>query len=155
MPFLYESTNSIFWCTHLQTSSLSIIFLSIQSKISGNRKVIAVFPRSNVNFVRFDIPHTFDALTFILHQSHSLFCWFNRTSLVTERWDHFFPQLNVNFIQFDIFHIFDALTFYTRLGSAQDVHFLYMGSHLSALHSCTLIFSTNFQFIFTFKYCTT
>ena len=39
----------------------------------------------------------------------------------------------------------------TRLGSAQDITFFYMGSHLSELKSCALIFSTNFYFIFTFK----
>ena len=31
-----------------------------------------------------------------------------------------------------------------RLGPAQDVHFLYTRSHLSAIKSCALIFSTNF-----------
>ena len=31
-----------------------------------------------------------------------------------------------------------------RLGPAQDVHFFYTRSHLSALQSCALIFSTNF-----------
>ena len=34
---------------------------------------------------------------------------------------------------------------------AQDVHFFYMRSHLSALRNCALLFSTNFQFIFIFK----
>ena len=34
---------------------------------------------------------------------------------------------------------------------AQDVHVFYTRSHLSALQTCALIFSTNFQFIFTFK----
>ena len=38
-----------------------------------------------------------------------------------------------------------------RLGPAQDVHFFLTRSHLSALKSRALIFSTNFQFIFTFK----
>ena len=38
---------------------------------------------------------------------------------------------------------------------AQDVHFFYTSSHLSAIQNCALIFSTNFQFIFTFKECTT
>ena len=38
----------------------------------------------------------------------------------------------------------------TILVPAQDVHFFYMRSHLSALQSCTLTFSTNF-FFFTFK----
>ena len=37
----------------------------------------------------------------------------------------------------------------------QDVHFFYTRSHLSALQNCALIFSTNLQFIFTFKKCTT
>ena len=32
------------------------------------------------------------------------------------------------------------------LGLAQDVHFFYMRSHLSALQSCALIFSTNLLF---------
>ena len=41
-----------------------------------------------------------------------------------------------------------------RLVLAQDVHFFYTHFHLSALQNCELIFSTNFQFIFTFKYCT-
>ena len=39
----------------------------------------------------------------------------------------------------------------SRLGPAQDVHFFYTRSHLSGLQSCALIFSTNFQFIFTIK----
>ena len=38
-----------------------------------------------------------------------------------------------------------------QLVLAQDVHFFYTRSHLSALKNCALIFSTNFQFIFTFK----
>ena len=38
---------------------------------------------------------------------------------------------------------------------AQDVHFFYTRSHLSSLKSCALFFSSNFQFISTFKYCTT
>ena len=39
----------------------------------------------------------------------------------------------------------------SRFGPAQDVHFFYTRSHLSALQICTLIFSTNFHLIFTFK----
>ena len=39
----------------------------------------------------------------------------------------------------------------TRLGPAQDLHFFYTRSHLSELQGCELIFSANFQFIFTFK----
>ena len=38
-----------------------------------------------------------------------------------------------------------------RLVTAQDVHFSNTRSHLSALQSCELIFSTNYQFVFTFK----
>ena len=38
---------------------------------------------------------------------------------------------------------------------AQDVHFFYTRSHLSALQNCSLIFSTNFQFIFILKKCIT
>ena len=38
---------------------------------------------------------------------------------------------------------------------AQDVHFFYTRSHLSALQNCALLFSTNFQFIFVFKKCIT
>ena len=34
---------------------------------------------------------------------------------------------------------------------AQDVHFFYRRSHLSALQKYALLFSTNFQFIFIFK----
>ena len=34
-----------------------------------------------------------------------------------------------------------------RLIPAQDIHFFYTRSHLSALQNCALIFSTNFQFI--------
>ena len=42
-----------------------------------------------------------------------------------------------------------------RLVPAQDIHFFYMRSHLSALPNCALLFSTNFQFIFIFKKFTT
>ena len=42
-----------------------------------------------------------------------------------------------------------------RLVPAQDVHFFYTRSHLSALQNCALLFSTNFQFIFIFKKCMT
>ena len=35
------------------------------------------------------------------------------------------------------------------IGPSQDVHFFYRRSHLSAPQTCALIFSTNFQFIFT------
>ena len=38
---------------------------------------------------------------------------------------------------------------------AQDVHFFYTRSHLSALQNCVLLLSTNFQFIFIFKKCIT
>ena len=38
---------------------------------------------------------------------------------------------------------------------AQDVHFFYMRSRLSALQNCALLFSINFQFIFIFKECIT
>ena len=38
-----------------------------------------------------------------------------------------------------------------RLVPAQDGPFFYTRSHLSALQNCALLFSTNFQFIFTFK----
>ena len=38
-----------------------------------------------------------------------------------------------------------------RLVPAQDVHFFYTRYHFSALQNCALLFSTNFQFIFTFK----
>ena len=38
-----------------------------------------------------------------------------------------------------------------RLVPAQDIHFFYTCSHLSALQNCALLFSTNFQFIFIFK----
>ena len=38
---------------------------------------------------------------------------------------------------------------------AQDVHFFYTGSHLSVLQNYTLLFSTNFQFIFIYKKCIT
>ena len=38
-----------------------------------------------------------------------------------------------------------------QLVPAQDVHFFYMRSYLSALQNYALIFSTNFQFIFPFK----
>ena len=40
---------------------------------------------------------------------------------------------------------------YIGIFTAQDVHFFYTRSHLSALQNCALILSTNFQFIFTFK----
>ena len=43
----------------------------------------------------------------------------------------------------------------SRLVPAQDVHFFYTRSHLSALQKCALLFSTNFQFNFIFKECTT
>ena len=42
-----------------------------------------------------------------------------------------------------------------RLVPSQDVHFFYTRSHLSTLQNCALILSINFQFIFTFKNCTT
>ena len=38
---------------------------------------------------------------------------------------------------------------------AQDVHFFYTRSHLSALQNFALLFSVNFQFIFIFKKCIT
>ena len=38
-----------------------------------------------------------------------------------------------------------------RLVPAKEVHFFYTRSHLSALQNCAWFFSTNFQFIFTFK----
>ena len=42
-----------------------------------------------------------------------------------------------------------------KLVPAQYIHLFYKRSHLSTLKICLLIFSTNFQFIFTFKKCTT
>ena len=44
---------------------------------------------------------------------------------------------------------------YIRLVPAQDVHFFYTRSHLSALQNYALLFSTNFQFIFIIKKCIT
>ena len=38
-----------------------------------------------------------------------------------------------------------------RLDSSQDAHIFYTLSHFSELQNCALIFSTNFQFTFTFK----
>ena len=41
--------------------------------------------------------------------------------------------------------------FSIRVVPSRNVHFFYMCSHLSALQNCAFIFSTNFQFVFTFK----
>ena len=42
-----------------------------------------------------------------------------------------------------------------RLVPAQEVHFFYTRSHLSALQNCAILLSTNFQFIFLLKKCIT
>ena len=47
--------------------------------------------------------------------------------------------------------IFLPVSYQYRLVPSQDIHSFYTRSRLSALQSCALIFSTNFQFIFTFK----
>ena len=47
------------------------------------------------------------------------------------------------------------VTTYLRLVPAQHINFFYTCFHLSALQKCSLLFSTNFQFIFIFKKCTT
>ena len=54
-------------------------------------------------------------------------------TMASRKW--FFTVYNINY----------------RIGPAQDVTFFYMGSHLSELQSCALIFSTMFDFIFIFK----
>ena len=46
---------------------------------------------------------------------------------------------------------FHRVTLIQILAPAQDVHFFYTHSHLSALQNCALLLSTNFQFIFTIK----
>ena len=55
------------------------------------------------------------------------------------------------FWHFNVAGVRVLIDFLIRLVTAQDVHFLYTRSHLSALQNCALIFSTNFQFISTFK----
>ena len=55
----------------------SFTVLSIQSNIIGNSEVSASVFQLNAIFVQFDSFHIFDALTFILHQYHLLFCRFN------------------------------------------------------------------------------
>ena len=47
------------------------------------------------------------------------------------------------------------LSAYFSLVPAQDVHFFYTRSHLSALQNCEVLFSTNFQIIYIFNKCTT
>ena len=44
-----------------------------------------------------------------------------------------------------------TFSFSCRHGPSQDVTFFYTGSYFSELQTCTLIFSTNFNFIFIFK----
>ena len=45
--------------------------------------------------------------------------------------------------------------FIFRLVPAQDVHFFYTRSHLSALQNCAVLFSTNFYLFFILKECIT
>ena len=85
---------SYFWCTNLHTSSLSFITSSIQSNISGNSKLIAVFfywmkfvYDSTHSYFRCNHIHTssltsiiciVNFITFLLQillWSHSRHCW--------------------------------------------------------------------------------
>ena len=63
------------------------------------------------------------------------------------------PLIGETMQQLEVFQYASALDI--RLVPAQGVHFVYTRSHLSALKSCALNFSANFQFIFTFNFCTT
>ena len=64
---------------------------------------------------------------------------------------------NINFIfptkYYEDYHniILSIRPYLYRLVPAQDVHFFYTLSRLSALQNCALVFLTDFQFIFTFK----
>ena len=74
-----------FWCTHLHTGLISSIVLWILYYIVGKIKVRAVLFWLNDIYVCFDSFHIFDALTFIMHHSDSLFCLLNQKSSVTAR----------------------------------------------------------------------
>ena len=57
---------------------------------------------------------------------------------------------SLNFGKF-LWHFRRQVGYNCRLVPAQDGHFFYTRSRLSALKNCALLFSTNFQFIFIFK----
>ena len=64
-----------------------------------------------------------------------------------------FPFLH--FIAFIRFPFYEFIKTCYRLVPAQDVHFFYTRSHLSAFQNCALLFLTNSQFIIIFKKCRT
>ena len=71
-----------------------------------------------------------------------------------QRYDLIFHH-NLCFAHFDFYLWVVSDNYHSRIGPAPDVTFFYTLSNLSALQSCALIFSTNFHFIFSFKYSTT
>ena len=75
--------------------------------------------------------------------------WCHFVGLVIDVLKRIIIVLYIQFIEFlyDVFCIW--------LVPAQHVHFFYTRSNFSALQNCVLILLANFQFIFTFKKCTT
>ena len=67
--------------------------------------------RLDTIFVQFNPLHIFNALIFILHHSHSLFCQLNQPLLWKVREDKLFVLTENIFLQFNSIHIFNAFTF--------------------------------------------
>ena len=74
-------------------------------------------------------------------------------------WDTYWKCCPILFRVFLVFLTYiklQSLHFtFKKTGSSPRLQLFYMVSHLSELQSCTLLFSTNFYFIFIIKYCTT
>ena len=79
IKLLYDPTNFIVLMWWLSYFITLIRCFSIQSKFDQNREVGAFIC---FNFKQFSY-HSFDAFTFVVQLSCSLFCWFNWTSLGT------------------------------------------------------------------------
>ena len=75
----YGFNHSIF-LMHSQSYFINIIYCFVDSNEYSPEqqgKCIYLF-WLNIIYVRFDPFHSFDAFTFMLHQSHTLFCLFNK-----------------------------------------------------------------------------
>ena len=72
-------------------------------------------------------------------------------SITLQRYHHHISHKNMWWVAYENM----LFPFHFRLVPAQDVHFFYTRSHLSALQNCELLFSINFQFIFILEKWTT
>ena len=74
-------------------------------------------------FFRFESLHIFDALTFVLYHSHSLFCQLFQTSSVSESYEQLFILIGWIFCMIWLIPYFECTTFLIILNSYHNCYF--------------------------------